>query len=83
MSKVNFLHRRPMVDGRISNSGGFTVAFEEVDEGIRYAVAYCHPNDNFNKKTGRIKAEGRLNSPRYVDQVDMNFDAFKEWMHSM
>lgn len=43
-----------------------TVAYRVTPNGdIEYAVAYCHPKDQYCKATGRVKAEGRLNSSRY------------------
>lgn len=29
---------------------------------VKIAVAFCHPNDNFSKHLGRVKATGRLTS---------------------
>ena len=49
--------------------GGLTIAYYQPVPGkIYYAEAHCHPKDNYNKKLGRMKAEGRLNSPRFVQQ---------------
>jgi hypothetical protein len=77
MSKVNFIHRRDVINGKILNSGGYTIAYREVADGIEYAPAYCSPSDNFNRQTGRIKAEGRLNSDRYRRFIKMSFEDFK------
>jgi len=79
MSKVNFIHRRKIVNGKPHNKGGFTVAFREISngDGVEYAYSFCHPSDNFNKTLGRIKAEGRLNS-KGVGVAYMTFDEFRE-----
>ena len=78
MSNVKFIHlrRRNIEDGSISNSGGVTVAFREVGANIEYAIARCSPYDNFSKKLGRIKAEGRLESDKYRKSVHTDFNDF-------
>ena len=78
MSDVKFIHCRPItvVTGAIKNSGGCTVAFREVSDGIEYATAWCSPKDNFNKALGRIKAEGRLKSDQYRKHTTLNFTDF-------
>ena len=43
---------------------GFIVVPEKQ---IAYAVSFCHPNDNYNKRLGRIKAFGRLKSAEYLE----------------
>lgn len=51
--------------------GRVTVAFTLDDNiggserEVNYAFAYCAPGDNFERKLGRIKSGGRLNSDRY------------------
>ena len=59
--KIKFIHIRNAAN---INKGGQTVALEcdRHDMVHAYAVAYCHPKDNFCKRTGRIKAEGKLKS---------------------
>jgi len=53
-------------NGNLDSRGGRTFAFREVEmNSIIYAVARCNPKDNYNKRLGRAKAEGRLDSPRY------------------
>lgn len=62
--ETKFLHfRYREKDGNIFARGGRTIAFQETPDGVKYAVALCHLNDNFVKAMGRIKAGGRLNSP--------------------
>lgn len=58
-------------DETINSNGGVTVAFEKIHEsGIyKYAMAFCHPHDNFNKKLGRAKAIGRMKSKHFI-QMD-------------
>jgi hypothetical protein len=75
---VNFIHRRVLVNGKVHNKGGFTVAFKEVPEGVRYAYAYCSPKDNFDKAFGRTKASGRLESTNFSAVTYMTFEEFKE-----
>lgn len=42
-------------------NGGATIAYVTAENGKVYvAAAYCHPYDNFNADTGRVKADGRL-----------------------
>lgn len=67
--EVKFIHLRAIEVGtgglRVSCRGGLTVAFTpEPEGGYRIATAQCHAKDNFNRKVGRIKAAGRLNSDR-------------------
>lgn len=54
----------------ISSRGGITIAYELVSEEngeliYAFALARCHENDNYDRRAGRAKAGGRLNSPRY------------------
>lgn len=49
----------------ILSRGGLTVCYTQdtdADGGpfVRVAVAYCHENDNYNKRYGRIKSFGQL-----------------------
>lgn len=44
----------------ISNLGGTTIAYVEVDGSFIYAVAKCSRKDNFSRKTGRTIAGLRL-----------------------
>ena len=73
---IQFIHLRD----KSSCKGGITVAFEYDDESkvvSKAAIARCHEKDNYNKKIGRIKAAGRLNSPRlcvYSDGVKTKQD---------
>lgn len=54
-------------DGSIACKGGITIAFEDLGDPdfFSYALAFCHEQDNYNKKIGRAKAAGRLLSPRW------------------
>lgn len=58
--QVIFHHRRDKTKSR----GGATVAMltDEDKNVLSWAVALCHPKDNFCKHTGRMKAAGRLRS---------------------
>ncbi len=46
--------------------GGMTTAMEVNEQGqvVAFAHAMCHEKDNFCKHTGRMKAAGRLKSPK-------------------
>lgn len=82
MNKVHFIHRRKIVDGKVCNSGGFTVAYKAVDPmHVVYAIAACGPKDNFSRHLGRVKSEGRLNSAKYRVEVPMTVEQFKEYAH--
>ena len=79
MSKVYFMHFRNYdAKNRISNFGGSTVAYREVPGGVEYDEAWCSKTDNFNKAVGRAKAQGRLNSPRYLEYFSGTFDEFRK-----
>ena len=65
---INFMHFRMLDDttGDVLPSGGATVAYKEEADGIVYAVARCHyddetgKRDNFNRKVGAAIAGGRV-----------------------
>jgi len=60
-----FMHIRHMQEGVVSGKGGCTVAYSEITKGnFVYAIAHCHPHDNYNKALGRAKAAGRLKSKK-------------------
>ena len=63
-NEVMFKHARGKnPDGTISNMGGMTFAYTFLQGGyVKFAVAVCHPNDNFEKRIGRVKSAGRLRS---------------------
>lgn len=64
-----FVHiRNYMEDGSVSSKGGYTIAYDPLtNDSFAFAVAKCHEKDNFNKKTGRNKAAGRLKSKNLWD----------------
>lgn len=49
-------------NGVVSNRGGATVAaiVDENGKVLRFAVAFCHSKDNFNRLVGKVKATNRL-----------------------
>jgi hypothetical protein len=49
-------------DGNILSKGGATISamVDENDIVVEFAVAYCHSRDNFNRRTGKVKANGRM-----------------------
>lgn len=63
MSDIKYIHIR----GKDKpTKGGATFAYMQHEDGSwSYAAAYCHPGDNFCRRTGRVKAAGRLNSARF------------------
>ena len=84
MANVRFIHRRRVVNEQIDNNGGFTVAYREIGDGkIEYAFANCSPRDNFSRALGRVKAQGRLDSPHYRCVTDLTTDEFIESVHEM
>ena len=79
--KVFFKHFRPVINGKIDNRGGMTVAYTPRDGGgVKFAFACCHPGDNFNKRIGRVKSSGRLNSKIEALQFDGNLEEFDKYM---
>lgn len=66
-NEVMFKHvRGKNPDGTISNMGGMTLAYTFLSEGyVKFAIAACHPNDNFEKRIGRVKSAGRLRSVKH------------------
>lgn len=72
--KLAFRHVRVVKgDNKLCATGGFTIAAEFVgkDQIAAYAVAWCHNKDNYNKRVGRMKAGGRLKSPRFRVEFDV------------
>jgi hypothetical protein len=60
-----FMHYRPVdANGAIGDPrGGATVAIRETGEGeVNISIAFCNPQDVFNRAVGRAVAEGRLNA---------------------
>lgn len=75
MIKIAHIRLRK-IDNTINSNGGVTVAYERLSDGIyKYALAFCHPHDNFSKKLGRMKAIGRLNSKRFLHMDTARSDA--------
>jgi len=69
--RTKFMHLRNLINGKPSSRGGITIAYVLNDDFnvIGFAPARCHINDNYSRKTGRIKAEGRLKSKSFFVQV--------------
>lgn len=64
---IKFMHIRPLHHGQPETKGGMTIAYENMgDNTYQYAISFCHPKDNFCKRTGRVKAAGRMQSQRHV-----------------
>ena len=81
---AKFIHLRNRDNNnRVTVKGGTTVAFTYENGIVRFALAKCHERDNFCRRTGRVKAEGRLKSARYVREIlvpveQKPFDAIME-----
>ena len=59
---MNYFYHRPLSGGVLTVAYQIDENREEIDRNIVYAFAFCCPEDQFVKKTGRQKAEGRLKS---------------------
>ena len=83
MNTIKVFHVRPVRtdNNQIATKGGKTIAIEvdENDTVLAYAEAKCHIKDNFCKRTGRVKAEGRLKSPRFRHEIT-EFVPFKQFL---
>jgi hypothetical protein len=69
-SDITFLHLRcfDQRTGNMSSYGGATIAMQEDQGGVTYAIAQCHENDRFVKQVGRAKSQGRLLSKNEYDR---------------
>lgn len=49
-------------DGNILSKGGATISaiVDDNDVVVSMAVALCHSRDNFNRRVGKVKANGRM-----------------------
>jgi hypothetical protein len=93
--KIKYLHFRyttPDVikegtyqPGRVLSTGGMCVAYQLDDnyQVLGFAIARCHKHDNYNKEQGRVKATGRLLSPTYFVQTQLDEQEFMARMHSL
>jgi hypothetical protein len=77
--QVYYFHMREYQNGTVLPCGGVTVAFQywppvEIDtQGeITWAMAICSPEDNFEKRAGRVKAGGRLHSPHHCKLFEVD-----------
>ena len=65
MQKQKLSHIRTKdKNGNINSKGGITISgmVDENNQVIRFATAFCHSRDNYNRKTGKIKATSRMHS---------------------
>jgi hypothetical protein len=77
VGSIRFRHVRNVLDdGTVSNMGGCTFAYKEVDGGIRVSAALCSNKDNFNRKIGRTIAAGRLHSETQSVVVPISWEKF-------
>ena len=54
------IHLRTKVDGKELPTGGYTVAFEHSDEGVRFAISMCRKTQRFSATLGEKVAKERL-----------------------
>ncbi len=75
LDSVAFAHPRVEVGyrtkaGPVLGYGRVTIAYQTEEGVARYNVAYCSPNDNFNRRIGRTIASNRLaKNPRTIQLV--------------
>lgn len=70
----------------VGNHTTYACELNEQRQVVAFATAKVHPKDQFCRRTGRVKAEGRLHSgryrtycldkPLYEDFRDQEFNAF-------
>ena len=80
---IRFAHFRNISkDGKVSERGGATVAFEVGDDNRvgRYAVARCSMLDNFDRRRGREVAGGRLGAPFLHFRTNVKVEDFMRTM---
>lgn len=63
---IRFIHIRQFdeLNGKVAPNGGVTIAYTCTKDEIVMATAYCHHNDSYNKRLGRLIATNRLKSPK-------------------
>lgn len=102
--RTKFIHLRDYRNGHISSNGGATIAFrlhglddQSPPNTLEWAFSECHWRDNFCRKLGRVKAEGKLNSEKHrqvftgdVSQLNLqdflrdNYYAYKsQWVYNI
>lgn len=85
MSSVKIFHYHVRNKENMTK-GGVTFAFEVTDTDMvkAYAQAKCHIKDNFCKRTGRIKSEGRLKSMSHrIDVGGATCKDFIAWLKTL
>jgi len=68
--------------GQIETKGGMTLAILREGQDVTVAVAECSRKDNFFRKQGRIKAEGRLKSANAIKLVLPEETKLKSYVHN-
>jgi hypothetical protein len=69
-------------NGNINSKGGITFSgiVDDQNKVIRFATAYCHSKDNYNRKTGKVKATSRMQSETYCFELgDMDMTVALDW----
>lgn len=77
MSVQYFHNRQILPSGEFAARGGYTVAVEFLSpftgQGgacfLNIGAAYCHPEDNYNKRLGRTIAAGRMKGAKGIIEV--------------
>lgn len=69
-NKAHFTHLRNVGKGKKEN---YTIAFQFRGEDVHVGVAKCSRRDQFNKKRGRVIAEGRLERAMEGSETDWSF----------
>jgi len=78
-NNVNYRHFRCHDEsGNLKNKGGITIAYRETENGyLEIASSRCSEKDAFCYKTGRIIAQGRLQSGRCA-VADVTWEQFND-----
>lgn len=80
MSIQYFHNREVLPSGQFAPRGGYTIAVEFLFHQIKQdgdcllniGAAYCHPEDNYNKRLGRVIASGRMKGAKGVIKFHEN-----------
>lgn len=67
---TKYLHLRFPENAGISNRGGATLAYIELDGFFPLNVAWCSFSDNFSRKIGRTVASNRLKAEGPLDVIE-------------
>jgi hypothetical protein len=66
---MEFIHIRFHEPNRsVKAKGGYTFCFSDSGDG-KCGASKCHERDNYNKREGRVKAQGRMISEKFSFSV--------------